>query len=103
MRMLPFVRLSYCCELVTAPVFPSQLRWDQSGDKSPHSKEGLTAGRAEHLRQTPSARLSLTRARARKDYETQGGTMITKNVLVVFAILLFASPAFSQFGQSNNR
>jgi hypothetical protein len=29
--------------------------------------------------------------------------MITKNVLVVFAILLFASPAFSQFGQSNNR
>ncbi len=29
--------------------------------------------------------------------------MITKNVLVVVAILLFASPAFSQFGQANNR
>lgn len=29
--------------------------------------------------------------------------MITKNVLVVFAILLFASPALSQFGQANNR
>ena len=29
--------------------------------------------------------------------------MITKSVLVVVAILLFASPAFTQFGQSNNR
>lgn len=29
--------------------------------------------------------------------------MLTKNVLVVVAILLFASPAFSQFGQANNR
>lgn len=29
--------------------------------------------------------------------------MITKNLLVVVAILLFASPAFSQFGQANNR
>ena len=29
--------------------------------------------------------------------------MLTKNVLVAVAILLFASPAFSQFGQTNNR
>ena len=29
--------------------------------------------------------------------------MITKSSLVVVAILLFASPAFSQFGQANNR
>jgi hypothetical protein len=29
--------------------------------------------------------------------------MLTKNLLVIVAILLFASPAFSQFGQANNR
>jgi len=29
--------------------------------------------------------------------------MVIRNLLVVFAMLLFASPAFSQFGQSNNR
>ena len=29
--------------------------------------------------------------------------MVTRSLLVVVAILLFASPAFSQFGQSNNR
>ena len=29
--------------------------------------------------------------------------MITRSLLVVVAILLFASPAFTQFGQSNNR
>ena len=28
--------------------------------------------------------------------------MITRSLLVVVAVLLFASPAFTQFGQSNN-